>query len=103
MMLVPLGPTVLTMWTLGVEVERCRCRDWPSAPGTGKRKAEVGDRRLSLCAEENLLKGGSQWRKQTVRVERGKTYPVGSGVKAISLCDMELSGNSIDIRGQSSV
>lgn len=56
MMLVPAGPTVLTMWTLGVEVERCRCRDWPSAPGRGKRKAEVGDRRLSLGVRRDPIK-----------------------------------------------
>lgn len=38
--------TVLTMWTLGVEVERCLCRDWPSPPVVGKLK--VGDRRPDL-------------------------------------------------------
>lgn len=48
-MLAPAGPTVLTIWTLGVEVERCLWRDWPSPPGKGKRKAEVGDRRAILC------------------------------------------------------
>lgn len=39
---------VLTMWTLGVEVERCLWRDWPSAPGMGKWKAEPGDSRPGL-------------------------------------------------------
>lgn len=63
MMLAPTG-TVLTMWTLGVEVERCRCRDWLSAPGMGKRKAEVGDRRLSLQGVQG--KALSQCASQTV-------------------------------------
>lgn len=47
-MLMPVGPTVLTIWTLGVEVERCLCRDWQSPPGMGKRNAEAGDRRSIL-------------------------------------------------------
>ena len=53
-MLLPTGPTVLTMSTLGVEVERCLWRDWPSPPGRGKRKAEVGDSRLSLDRKNKL-------------------------------------------------
>jgi len=48
MMLAPAGPTVLIIWTLGVEVERWRCRDWPSPPDMGKGKAEAGDSRSIL-------------------------------------------------------
>lgn len=44
MMLAPAGPTVLTMWTFGVEVERCLCSDCPSPPGRGKWKAGAGER-----------------------------------------------------------
>lgn len=47
-MLMPEAPTVLTIWTLGVEVERCLCRDWPSPPGMGKWNAEAGDKRSIL-------------------------------------------------------
>lgn len=55
MMQAPAGPTVLTMWTLGVEVERCLCRDWPSPPGIGKRKAEVGDSRPILIVNQQRI------------------------------------------------
>ena len=48
MMLTPIGLTVPIIWTLGVEVERWRWRDWPSTPGVGKGKAEVGDSRSIL-------------------------------------------------------
>jgi hypothetical protein len=48
MMLTPAGPTVLIIWTLGVEVERWRWSDCPSTPGVGKGKAEVGDSRSIL-------------------------------------------------------
>lgn len=37
------GSNVLTIWTLGVDVERCLCRDWPSPPDMGKWKVEDGD------------------------------------------------------------
>lgn len=78
--------TVLTMWTLGVEVERCRCRDWPSPPVVGKLK--VGDRRpdlepfrktpsfcvsVSLTHQKLLISFHMVW---------SRAYPAGSGVKA---------------------
>lgn len=51
MMPVPVGPTVLIMCTLGVEVERPLWRDEPSAPGMGNLNAEAGDRSPILGRE----------------------------------------------------
>lgn len=97
MMLAPVGPTVLTMWTLGVEVERCLCRDWPSPPSVGKRKAEVGDRRSILCHQLNkshFFIYLSIMLLIWLFLLYIRTYPAGSGVKAKLLCDGEFSGIS---------
>ena len=40
--------------------------------------------------------------KQSWVGRAGSSYPAGSGVKGRSLCDMELSGISMDICGYSS-
>lgn len=102
-MLIPEAPTVLTIWTLGVEVERCLCRDWPSPPGMGKRNAEAGDKRSILHSFQTKyctlsdLEWPSTWSAATA----DETHPGGSGVKAKLLCEGEFSG--VRICGYSSV
>lgn len=85
-MLAPAGPTVLTMWTLGVEVERCLCKDWPSPPDMGKSNAGAGERSILHRVNSSQLSEECQPKLFcSISLKLVRTYPAGSGVRL--LCD----------------
>lgn len=67
---------------LGVELERCLCRDEPSPPGMGKWNAEGGESSAELQTQDQTF--CNKLKFYTSLLLFNTTYPVGSGVKARS-------------------